>query len=331
MTVLITGGSGFIGTALARRLDAAGRDFRIGDIAESRTFPGRHSPLDITSDEILSTPIAQNAEAIAHLAAVHRDDVRPVSRYDKVNVDGTRNVAALAERARINRIVFTSTVAVYGFAAPDTDERGTIDPFNDYGRTKAEAEDVLRDWQRRDPGARSLTILRPTVVFGPGNRGNVFNLLNQMARGRFVMVGNGRNRKSMAYVDNVAAFIDTALGFGPALHLFNYVDKPDYDMDSLVRQVNTVLNGRDRVGPRLPVPVALSLGHGADLLAGLTGRSLPVSAIRVRKFVKETSFASAAHDVAGFVAPVSLAEGLRRTLEAEFLKPDPNSVLHYTE
>jgi nucleoside-diphosphate-sugar epimerase len=88
-------------------------------------------------------------------------------------------------------IVFTSSVAVYGFAAPDTDEQGPLIPFNDYGRTKREAEEIYRDWLAGGK-QRMLTIVRPTVVFGPRNRGNVYNLLRQMASGRFAMGFRGK-------------------------------------------------------------------------------------------------------------------------------------------
>lgn len=72
------------------------------------------------------------------------------------------------------------------------------------------------------------------MVFGEQNRGNVYNLLRQIASGKFIMIGSGQNRKSMAYVENVAAFIEHALGFGPGVHIYNYIDKPDFDMNTLV-------------------------------------------------------------------------------------------------
>ena len=74
-------------------------------------------------------------------------------------------------------------------------ENGTINPFNEYGRTKALAEDVYREWRAKDPENRSLIIIRPTVVFGEGNRGNVYNLLNQINSGAFAMIGNGKKQE----------------------------------------------------------------------------------------------------------------------------------------
>jgi GlcNAc-P-P-Und epimerase len=94
-------------------------------------------------------------------------------------------------------------------------------------------ERVFEAWAERAP-TRSLTVVRPTVVFGPDNRGNVYTLLAQVARGRTLVIGDGRNRKSMAYVENVADFLAHALRFGPGVHVFNYVDKPDMDMNELV-------------------------------------------------------------------------------------------------
>ena len=90
-----------------------------------------------------------------------------------------------ARKIGASRIVFTSSVAVYGFAPPDTSEAGDISYFNEYGRTKHIAEKVYADWQAEDPLNRCLVIVRPTVIFGPGNRGNVYNLLRQIANGWF--------------------------------------------------------------------------------------------------------------------------------------------------
>ena len=80
-------------------------------------------------------------------------------------------------------------MAIYGFAPANTGENGEPNYFNEYGRTKYLAEQIYRDWQQEDPLNRTLVIVRPTVVFGPGNRGNVYNLLKQIASKRFVMIG----------------------------------------------------------------------------------------------------------------------------------------------
>jgi nucleoside-diphosphate-sugar epimerase len=327
--ITVTGGSGFIGTKFCSRLLANGSAFQILDIRPSPLFPNHWLMVDICDVSSLETAIS--GHTIVHLAAEHRDDVRDPSRYNAVNVEGTRNVAKVASAKGINRIVFTSSVAVYGFAPPDTGEDGKIAPFNDYGRTKFEAEDILRRWQQEMPEIRSLTIVRPTVVFGPGNRGNVFNLLSFIGSGWFVMIGSGLNRKSMAYVDNVAAFLDHVSVLGPGSRCFNYIDKPDFTMNKLVSHIRSTLFGKEGVGLRLPRWLGLSAGVVADIAARMSGKSLPISTIRIRKFTATTTFTSTATDLSDFSPPVTLLDGLSMTLEREFLAPDPHAPVFYTE
>jgi nucleoside-diphosphate-sugar epimerase len=80
---------------------------------------------------------------------------------------------------------------------------------------------VYKAWQEKDPENRKLVIVRLTVVFGEQNRGNVYNLFRQIASGKFMMIGDGTNRKSMAYVENVAAFLEYSLGFENGVHIYN--------------------------------------------------------------------------------------------------------------
>ena len=267
---------------------------------------------------------------IINLAAVHRDDVSPLSRYDDVNVQGAKNICEVASKHGINQIIFTSSVAIYGFATADTDESGAPNYFNDYGRTKYLAEQVYKAWQAEDTENRTLVIVRPTVIFGEGNRGNVYNLLRQIALGRFLMFGDGTNRKSMAYVENVVAFIEYSLSFEPGLHIYNYIDKPDFDMNTLISGARKTLFGKTDVGLRLPGFVGIALGYVADLAAMIIRKPLPVSSIRVKKFMGTTQFASSVSET-GFVPPVSLEEGLARTLRYEFLEDNSDKRTFETE
>lgn len=314
--IVILGGSGFIGTRLAARLKELGREIRIGDLKPSDSFSDLCTQCDVRNASTMQG-ILLDAGSIINLAAEHRDDVRPISRYYETNVKGARQVCQAATKSGIQTLVFTSSAAVYGFQPFPVDEAGPFEPFNPYGQTKLEAEGIYRAWAEEDP-ARSLVIIRPTVVFGEGNRGNVYNLLRQIASGRFMMVGPGTNKKSMAYVGNIAEALIYALSLGPGIHIFNYADTPDLNMNELVALVNKSLGRSGSTRWRIPLPLAMAGGRVLDVLAHATGRTFPISAIRVRKFCESTQFkADRVHSI-GFSPAYSLQEGLSRTIQMEF-------------
>ena len=314
---LIIGGSGFIGTRLCKRLSKSNSDFSIIDKKVSNSFPDKCLQTDIRNvEQLLNADCETNV--LVNLAAEHRDDVSPKSLYDDVNVQGARHVCEFADAKQITSIVFTSSVAVYGFAERGTDETGNINPFNDYGRTKYEAEEVYKHWQAKDPEKRSLTIIRPTVVFGEQNRGNVYNLFKQIASRRFVMVGDGKNRKSMAYVENIAAFLEHALTNGPGIHTYNYIDKPDFDMNTLVKKVKSALGIDPKVGTRIPYLIGLIAGYSFDGIAKFTGKKFPISSIRIQKFCKDSTY-NTSLATTGFTPPVQLDEAIYKTIAYEFV------------
>ncbi|MDB2372733.1 NAD(P)-dependent oxidoreductase [Amylibacter sp.] len=325
--ITLIGGSGFVGTNLCRLLALEQQDFEIIDLKMSREFPEKCKIGDVRNLESLREVIT--GDVVVNLAAVHRDDVRERSEYQKTNIDGAKNVAQICTEKEINKIIFTSTVAVYGHAEPGTNEGGAIKPFNEYGRTKFEAEEHLRAWQSCT--AKSLIIIRPTVIFGEGNRGNVYNLLNQIASNRFVMVGSGENKKSIAYIGNVVAFLATCISTDQKYGLYNYVDTPDFTMNELVSEVRNKLKQKQGVGLRLPYLCGVLIGYIADGLAKLIGRNLPVSSIRIKKFVASTEFVSSSATLDDFIPPFHLSEGLERTLNSEFVSPDPKREVFFTE
>ena len=137
--VTVIGGSGFVGTNLCRQLVLKQQDFEIIDLKMSRQFSEKCKIADVRDIDSLRKTIT--GDMVLNLAAVHRDDLRDQAEYKRTNVDGAENIALVCEEKGIEKIVFTSTVAVYGFAEPETDETGAINPFNEYGRTKFYAEE----------------------------------------------------------------------------------------------------------------------------------------------------------------------------------------------
>lgn len=328
MKIGIIGGSGFVGTRLIEQIGKT--NCQNIDKNPSAKYP-EITTIQNICEVGLTEVIPSNTDTIVLLAAEHRDDVSPVSRYYDVNVQGTRNVLDAMDKIGIKKIFFTSSVAVYGINKPNPNEEYPKDPFNHYGKSKLQAEEVLREWYQKDPENRSLTIIRPTVIFGERNRGNVFNLLQQIASGKFIMVGNGSNKKSMAYVGNIVAFIQHSIETQkPGHRVFNYIDKPDLNMNELVQQVEKSLN-KKLPAVRLPYWLGYTGGLCFDCLAKIIGKKFSVSAVRVKKFCATTQFdATAAHN-SGFKPPFSLAEGLHRTLHYEFIDTQKDKIVFITE
>lgn len=323
---LVIGGSGFVGTRLISELGEI--NCLNYDKKSSAFFPNITFDCDIRNINSLS--FNSKISTIVLLAAEHRDDVAPASLYYDVNVEGTKNVLAKMDELGIKNLIFTSSVAVYGLNKINPVEGHSVDPFNHYGKSKWEAEKIIKEWCQKNPDGKSVTIIRPTVIFGERNRGNVYNLLKQISSGKFLMIGKGQNKKSMAYVGNVVAFIKDRIEKNvPGYHIYNYADKPDFTMSELSSVIENKMNLSI---PKIRIPYWLGLlgGYGFDLLAFLSRKKLSISSIRVKKFCATTQFdATKAHSV--FKPPYTLEEGLNKTLEFEFINPKEDDVLFYSE
>ena len=315
MNVLITGGSGFIGTRLVENLLKNGHDVTIYDKVKSKKYPELTTIGDVRDKEGL-TKACEGMEIIYNLAAEHADNVTPLSLYEDVNVGGARNVVAAAEANNIKRIIFTSTVAIYGLDKGACDESFEPDPFNEYGRTKLEAEKIFLRWQAKDK-ERTLIILRPAAVFGETNRGNIYNLLKQVHSGKFIMIGRGENKKSIGYVGNIAAFLAYLAENKSGLEIYNFADKPDMTARQMVDFIQTTL-GRNKKIPSLPYAIGILGGYIFDMLSMLTGKKFTVSSIRIKKFAAETVINTDKLQNSGFTPPFSFKEGLKRTINYEF-------------
>ena len=326
MKILVIGGSGFVGSNLLSKLNS--NNFINLDKNQSPFFKSQTSIHDIR-DSYLETYFSGVTQVVL-LAAEHRDDVTPKSLYYDVNVKGTQNVLAAMDKHNVKNLIFTSSVAVYGLNKPNPDEKFPVDPFNHYGKSKWQAELAIRNWHEQDPDGKSVTIIRPTVIFGERNRGNVYNLLKQISSGKFIMIGKGGNKKSMAYVGNIVALIKSRLETNEnGYHVFNYADKPDFSMIELTQLIERKMNIK-LPKQRIPYWVGMIFGYGFDLFSLIFSKKALISSVRVKKFCAETQFdASKVHD--SFNAPYTLKEGLDKTLEHEFINPKKDEVLFFSE
>ncbi|MBD1432229.1 NAD-dependent epimerase/dehydratase family protein [Sphingobacterium sp. DN00404] len=317
MKIILIGGSGFVGTHLIDRLlEVSGLEVLNIDKNNSEKYPELTRIGNVMDWQTL-VHHSKGGDVVVLLAAEHRDDVSPVSLYYDINVEGMRNTLKAMEVNDIKRLVFTSSVAVYGLDKDNPGEDAAIDAFNDYGKSKWQAEQVLDVWHRNHPDW-NINIIRPTVIFGEGNRGNVYNLLKQIASGKFLMIGKGNNKKSMSYIGNIVAFIWFLIEQKKnGYEVYNYVDKPDFTTNDLVRHTGQILKKKI---PTIRIPYWLGMfgGYGFDVLAFITRKKLNISSVRVKKFCAVTQFSSSKAMASGFVPPYTMEQGLRNMLEEEF-------------
>ena len=327
MKIALIGASGFVGTRLIDLLRNEPQKYELKniDLLPSHFFNDITVIGDVREQEQMDEKL-QGYDLVVLLAAQHRDDVTPTSLYYDTNVGGMEKTLKAMEKNGIKRLVFFSSVAVYGLNKPNPKEDySPKEPFNHYGKSKLQAEQVAEKWFESHSDW-NIDIIRPTVIFGERNRGNVYNLLRQIASGRFMMIGKGDNVKSMAYVGNIVAFVKYMIdNVTTGYNVFNYIDKPDMTMNELVPLVSKVLN-KHIPAVHLPYWVGLCIGRCFDLLAFITRKKLTISTVRVKKFCATTQFDSTKAMTSGFKPPYTLAEGLSRTLEFEWVHPKPDAI-----
>lgn len=328
--IAMIGASGFVGTRLIDLLKDD-KEYQVKNIdLQPSLFFNNLTVIGDVRDQEQMDRVLKGCDLVILLAAQHRDDVSPISLYYDTNVGGMEVTLKAMERNGIKRIIFFSSVAVYGLNKHNPDENHPADPFNHYGKSKWQAEQVLQKWHESHPDW-NINIIRPTVIFGERNRGNVYNLLKQISSGKFLMVGKGENKKSMAYVGNIVAFVKFLIDrMTTGYNVYNYIDKPDNNMNQLVSHVSKVLN-KHIPSTHYPYWLGMLGGYGFDLLAKLTGKKLTISSVRVKKFCATTEFDATKAHSSGFVPPFTLDEGLARTLEFEFVHPRTDDIQFVSE
>lgn len=317
MKILITGGSGFIGTRLIDELVKGNHEIIIYDKVKSEKYPDLSLIGDVRNQEEL-IEACKDIDIIYNLAAEHADNVTPLSLYEDVNVGGAKNIIIAAEKNDINKIIFTSSVAIYGLNRGTPTEDMEAKPFNEYGRTKNEAEKLFLAWQKKNDD-NNLQIVRPAVVFGEENRGNVYNLINQIVSGKFAMIGDGLNKKSMGYVGNIALFLSSLKDTSNKLDIFNFAGKNDLSTKKILEIVTSELNIKKSF-PTIPYSVGIVGGYFLDIISKVTGKKFPVSVVRIQKFTAETTVSTKHIFESGFEEKYTLEEGLRNMIKHEFKK-----------
>jgi nucleoside-diphosphate-sugar epimerase len=292
---LVTGATGCVGRAVTAALARDGWTVRGLARAPAPGFPAELVLGDI-ADAAAVRAAAAGCDAVVHLASwVHRVPRGDADLADlrRSIVDGTRHVVAAAGGARL---VHASTVAVYGSFPPQpADERTPPAPDTAYGRSKLAAEELARAHPR-------AAILRIAVVYGPGDRGNLAALARAIRRRRAFIVGDGANRKSLVYADNLADRV-ARLCATDLVGTFVAADVAPTQRELMTALATTLGCRPPRALPRAPLLLA---GRALDLVSG------PKWADRVRKLGAPTEFSGARLDDAlGYTARVGLEEGLR--------------------
>jgi nucleoside-diphosphate-sugar epimerase len=322
MRVAVTGAAGYIGSRLVERLVRAGHDVLALDRVAAATGAASGATFlrcDLNDARAYEGSL-RGIDLLCHLAAAKGDWGISDEEYTLDNVTATATLLACAHRAGVRRWIFYSTVSVLGPSDAALDEGAPRQPANPYGDSKAQCEALLERYAAETTDAR-LLVIRPSVVFGPGNpdNTNIHRLIDAIDRKRFVMIGRGGEVKTTSYIDNLLdahAFLMERERRRPAtgVEVFHYVDEPGETTAELVARIDALLGRRPRVF-RLPLALAAPLALVGDAAASLLKVDLPITSARVRKFCTATNFAAQRIRAEGYVQAVSNAEALRRTVD----------------
>jgi len=305
-TVIIFGGTGFIGTHLTAFLlehfpgiKIVCADLRLFD--SSRFLPTlieealktgrvRHVPADVR-ESLLSLGLPEHADLIVNLAAICREPGHEHHEYFETNLRGAENVCAFAEHVDCRNILFTSSIAVYGIMEKETEETSLPLPCTPYGSSKLAAELIHRCWQERGPDRR-LLVVRPGVIYGAGENANVTRLIRAVLKRHFVYTGNRNTRKAGGYVKELCRALlwlfDRQCREKRGFLLANFGRSP---LPTVQEYVEAILRTAHRSGQWIPsVPFSLVRGLSIPIatLSRMAGKKSAIDPLRVDKVARST-------------------------------------------
>lgn len=287
MIFVIFGGAGYIGTHLAKYALETGWASKvvIADIQDSSlaNTPGIEYHRCDVRQPIPAQLTQGKPDWIFNFAAVHREPGHQAHEYFDTNIAGAETVCAYATQVGCNNIYFTSSISVYGPTKGPTDESARVCPITPYGGSKFPAELIHRAWQREHPGRR-LIVVRPGVVYGPNDPGNIGRMVQAIKKGYFAFPGSTAIKKSYAYVYGMLDSIRFTTSRPEAVITYNYVETPTEDLGAIAALVRHFVDSK---APILSLPTGLLL-PAARLVQAIAGKHNPVHPMRVIKAARPT-------------------------------------------
>jgi len=318
MKALVTGATGFTGGHLARHLRRKGDTVRaiVRDPARARDLAA--DDIEVVTGDLQDAASLERAMAgvdvVYNIAALYREAALPATAYRLVNADAVATIVRTARAAGVSRVVHCSTVGVHGdIAHPPANEDAPLSPGDVYQETKVLGETLAR--AAAVETGMPLVIARPTGIYGPGDR-RLFKLFGEIARGRFVMLGSGRNFYHLTFIDDLCAgfrLCGTVPAAAGQTYILGGAEVPT--LADIVRVTAELAGVR---GPRLRLPVwpVWLAGAACEAVCRPLGIEPPLYRRRVDFFRKSRAFdISRARRDLGFAPEVPIREGIRRTLE----------------
>ena len=245
---------------------------------------------------------------IFNLAAVHTTPGHEEWEYYHTNVLAACHICQYASAVGATKIIFTSSIAVYGPAEAIKDEDLELEPVSAYGRSKAMAEAIHQLWQSERPEQRQLTVVRPAVIYGFKERGNFTRLAQLLGKGRFVYPGRKDAIKSCGYVKDLVSSMLYMSEKTEGISVYNFCYPERYTTKDICDAFCDVAGFKT---PKVVVPLKLMLLGGlAFEILGKFGLNTKVNRERVRKLFYSTNIVPKRLQDAGF----SHAYGLRSSL-----------------
>jgi len=296
--VLVTGAAGFVGSALIGELRSEGYGVRAVVRAETPCAafpPGVECVVADIRDKQKIAAVAVGCGAVVHLAAkVHAIDERGAEEeYTAINVEGTRHLLDAATASGVTRVVFASSVKVFG-----EETQGCIDetlpprPRTPYGRSKWRAEQLVSEYAQR--GGFTALSLRFPMVYGPTKKGNLYRMIAAIDRGRFPPMPRIASVRSMLHIRNCTQAILLSLKGGrSALPAYIVTDADAYSVTTIY---NALRAGLGKSGSQIPVPLWIlkAAGYFGDVVKMTGGYSLPLTSETLDKLIGQAWYSPAA-------------------------------------
>ena len=319
MKILVTGGTGFTGSHLTRRLVARGHDVYVldnqkGIFYDELTQAGAKITIGSVTDENLLNQLIPGCEVIHHLAAAFRKINLPKKVYTDVNEGGMRLLLETARKHKVRKVVYCSTQGVHGnIENPPGDENSPIKPEDFYQFTKHKGEEVAQEFIKQ---GMDITILRPTAIYGPGDPGRFLMMYRRVKNGMFPFFGNGQAFYHPVYVENFVDAFELAVE-KPASKGQTYIIADDkyFTIENIVREIAKVM-GVDLKVIHLPFWPLYALSAVVEFVFKPLPMDPPLFRRRADWFRQNRAFKidKARRDL-GYEPKVRLTEGLKRTYE----------------